>query len=195
MLFILILTFVSCPPSAEDDGDAGDSGDAGDAGWWWDTTIIWEDDFETGELADEWWNEPTDSGELTVTDDEKFEGMYSAKAYSQELNDDSYYGSQITVDVNSINYYQERVDFYYNADSVGEALFGIWDMDVATIPAWTYNGNTEGWNEKRYLLKLNSGNIWIGIVGGNDDDKVYVDHVRVTGDTSVLSPPSDTNLD
>lgn len=173
ILLIFNIIFIACQENL-DSGDGGNN-----------YTVVWTDDFESGSIKDEWWSDPWfNDGNISASQTISYEENWSGEMVS--LGDEKWVGNQITVDVD----YSEDAEFnfYYNVENLGEALFGIWDMDVSTKPSWKIENSEIGWDYKSYKLSKNSKRIWIGIVGGNEGDKVYIDEVEVGGsNVSVLN--------
>ncbi len=171
---------IACDPQPTDGGDSGDGGDAGDGG---DDpgTLIWSDDFEDG-LDPYWHPDPTSPSDqpLVISTEDVYEG--SQGALSQGEGFDIFVGSQFNVTVGEINEEESpQVRLWYNADNIGSATFGIWDLNLGGTPQESIDESDgmSGWNEMVYELHENSINIWIGSVGGSSTDKIFIDNVRV----------------
>jgi hypothetical protein len=174
----LFIMGIACDPQPTDGGDSGDGGDAGDGG---DDpgTLIWSDDFEDG--LDPYWHSDSPSDQpLVISTEEVYDGTQSA--LSQGEGYDIFVGNQFNVTVGEINEEElPQVRLWYNADNIGSATFGIWDLNLGGTPQESIDSSDEmsGWNEMVYELNENSINIWIGSVGGSSTDQIYIDDVRV----------------
>jgi len=171
-----MFTSIICVACQNNNLDSGDSGSA--------YTTVWNDDFESGSIASQWWSDPIfNDGNITATQTKAYESDWGGEMTS--LGENKWVGNQITVDVNSTD---AVFNFYYDVEELGDAIFGIWDMDISTQPAWKIENSEIGWDYKSYELSTNSERIWIGVTSGTSgEDKAYIDDVEVAGsDVSVL---------